>query len=1000
MDITIAHLTDIHFTEKTDLTKKIEPLARAIISELGRDTHLFFVISGDIAFSGRKVEYDNASKFFSILKTLINAEKPSIKINLIIVPGNHDCNFDYNSQVRINTIANINYQTFGTDMSVRDIALVTQKDFWEFYSKYNEVPIDKLYYKLSFKLTKIIVNFHCLNTAWMSKLDEEVGSIFFPVNLYKDIEKEENSLNFGVWHHPYNWFNPNTLENNKLEFEQLTESISSTHFLGHEHKQRFLISSNRDSDQTINLLSGEIFNEDKKINKSAFQILNLVTNSLTGELRTYSWNEKIYEFKNSRPISFHQENKRRFNLNNDYKRALNELKIPLLIDNKNPISLQEIYVYPDLEPSAKDSDKLEFHFSSARLINSTDSVIIIDGDSQVGKTSLMSMLFFKFYEKNKYPILFSGKDIKDTSIRKNLKTEFIKQYSEDALFEEFRQLEKSKKVLLIDDFQDCLFNPNATKDFIENCQDNFGTIIIGFDSANNILANLKLDFKKASYYSIKPFGYKKRNELVEKYHFLNLNTNTFNEKAVLEEVKMTFDSVQAILGDRLMPAYPVFLLSIIQALKYKPIKQDETSFGYCYQTLINYALLKSGVKNDEIDSYLNFLTEFAFFFVEKEVEEVDEYSVSSFYSVYSSKFITPPLNEIINTLKSAKIIDHIDNSYKFSYNYILYFLSAKKLADLIHTKSGMQLIGKLFTNLENERNANILVFITHHSKDISFIEDSLLNSMLLLDKLRPISLEKDDPFYKEIIELAERLKNDFIDSNRTPEEERKRQLEENEKQLESSNKSKDDINYNENEINEAIAPFIKSSRSIEIIGQIVKNRKGSLEKKHLHDLISETYTTGFRAVSYFSELLKSMRTDLSAVLDKHIESSDTRHEIENKILTFLQLASLKICIHTLTKLTFCVGTKELKDIYIDVAKNIGTPAAKLVTFSINSYYGKVSVSEVKSLAQEFKDNIVAMQLLRSRVRFYVYNRDLDFSTKQKLASALKMTLLPPKRNPS
>ena len=995
MEITILHLTDIHFTVKTDFNKRTEPIARAIISELGKSRILFLVISGDVASSGKKEEYENASKFLSVLKTLLTSSKPGLVLHFIIVPGNHDCNFLYSNQVRSNILSNINYQTYGTDNSVRDIGLETQKDFWEFYKLYNKQPEDKLYYVINYTIDEFIISFHCINTAWMSKINEDVGSLFFPVKLYSDLNKIENSLNFGVWHHPYNWFNPNTTENNKLEFEQFTELISATHFFGHEHKQQFIVSSNRDSNQTINLLSGEILNDDKKPNKSAFQILKISGNNEQGEIKVYSLEGAIYELKSTREISFFQEYKRRFSLSKDYVKNISEMKIPMLIDNKKNITLPEIFVFPDLESSSKDSDKLEQYFSAYRILESNETVIIIDGDSQIGKTSLLTMYFLKFYDKNIYPLYFAGKELTETVIGKNLKKVFKSQYSEDSNFEEFRQLDKSKKVLLIDNFQDCQFNSQATKDLIENCLESFGKIIIVFDSSNNILSNLKLEFKKGYYCTIKPFGYKKRNELVERYYQLSVNPNTYNEQIILSEVKNTFDGVQAVLGDRLMPAYPVFLLSIVQALQYKPIKQNETSFGYCYQTLINYALMKAGVRNEDIDTFLNFLTEFAYFFVLNEADELSSLQVNTFYAEYSSKFITPSLSEVVRMLKAAKIIDIQDDVFKFSYNYILYFLSAKKMADSIHTESGKKMITKLFSNLQNERNANILVFITHHSRDISFIEESLLNSMILLDKHNPITLAKEDPFYDEIRVLAESIKSDLIEGDRNQKQERERQIIANDK-FEKNQQKNNSEEFENPETNEIVTPFIQSSRSIEIIGQIVKNRKGSLEIGHLNDLVTEIYTTGFRTIGYFSELLKTMKQELKETLDREIESSDSRIEMERKILAFLQMASLKLCLNIFTKLTFCVGTKELKDIYVEVSNKINTPAAKLVTFSINSYYGNVSVSEVKSLAEDFKDNIVAMQILRSKVRFYVYNRNLDYSTKQKLASACKMTLLPPK----
>jgi hypothetical protein len=993
MEITIVHLTDLHFTQKTDLVKKQEPIVRAILSELNGCDVLYFVISGDIANMGKASEYENASKYLSVIKTLLIGAKPNLKINYIIVPGNHDCNFDYNNQLRSNAVKSINYQTLGEDNSVVNLCLTTQKDFWEFYSNYNPVPTDKLYYIVETSHFDFKINFHCLNTSWMSQVNEEVGGIFFPVKRYSNFNKEENSLNFGVWHHPYNWFTPNTIENNKLEFEKFTEEISSTHFFGHEHKQSTYVSKNLNDSTSINLLSGEILNEDKKPDKSAFQVLKFTVKDDIANLSNYEWKGNMYELINKKQIEFYREYKRKFEYNKDFIKQLNELKIPVLIDTRKDIKLSDIYIYPDLETTFKDSEKLEVYFSSFQLINNSDNVIVIDGESQIGKTSLLSMFFMESYGKNKYPLLINGKNITDLETEKLIKRSFKEQYENNSNFELYRQLSSDNKVLLVDDFQECQFNWETTQKLIESLMNIFGKIIICFDSSNDLLSTFKLEFKKGHYYTIKPFGFKRRNQLIERYYYLKSNSQTYDQQVMLGEIKNTFDNVQNILGERLMPAYPIYILSIIQALQYKPLKQNETSYGYCYQTLIHYSLHNAGVKNEDIDTYLNYLTELAYSFVidEEENEYWSKIRLNDFYKNYSERFMCPSLEEFNRVLSKAKILSLEEDMISFSYNYVLFFLSAKKISDILHTEDGKRVVTKLFSKLSSERNANILVFITHHSKDITFIEESLLNSMIVLDKSNPITLRKDDPFYDEIKEIAESLKNDLIEGNRNPIKEREKLLEQKDELV--AEKEQKNVT-NDSNVDELLAPFLHSFRSIEIIGQILKNRKGSLEIKQLNDLISEVYTTGFRTISHYSELLKSMKEEIKLNLDSDITLGDSRNVIEQKILTFLQLTSLKMCLSVFSKLNFCVGTKELRSIYTNVANNLGTPAAKLVTFGINSYYGNVSVNEVKILAEEFKDNIVALRILKSRVRFYVYNRNLDYATKQKLADALKMTITP------
>lgn len=993
MYFAILHLTDIHFTEKTTLDNKIERLSRAVINQASEIEKLYIIISGDIAFSGKKEEYNLAKKQLGVIKTLIKGELNKIEIRYIIVPGNHDCNFSKNdSQLRKNSITNINYQTLGNDNSVIELCLSVQSDFWSYYSYYNELPKNKLYYTIKDKIGSKEICFHCLNTAWMSQKNEEVGALFYPVKLITPDLGNQNRIDFCVWHHPYNWFNPNTLENNKIEFEKITEDIAAASFFGHEHVQSMYSNENRNSGKKTNLMSGEIFNEDKKPTKSAFQLLIINSQTLLGELTNYVWNESHYISSDSKSIELFKTQKENFQIKEDFAASLQEVKIPIVIENKKNVTLSDIFVFPDMETTVRDSNSFENYANSIKLLDKEISHCILDGESQVGKTSLLYMLYLKLQEKGIYTVLLTGKDFKEPHLEKIIKKAFRTQYkNSESEYDKYIQLDKIKKAILIDDYQECNFNTSTTQTIFEKLNLNFGKVITVFDSANSILISLKNQFKSAKYFTIKPFGYKKRNELIERYHYLKQNNYTVDDQSFLSEVKATYDNVQSVLGDRLMPPYPIYILSIIQALQYKPLKQNETSFGYCYQALIHFSLHKAGVINEDIDTYFNFLSELAYKLVFSKNETITNQELTKFYINYSDKYLCPTYDTILSSLKKSKIIQVDGQDIKFCYNYILYYLSAKKISEIIHTDDGKRNLQELFENLQVEKNANILVFITHHSKDISFIEHSLLNTMMVLEKTTPITLEKNDPFYNEIASFVESLKNDILEINRNPKEERDRILSEKDKLLRTYEKS-DKIENDDEEIKKAMLPFLQSFRSIEIVGQIIKNRKGSLEKKQISEMITELYTTGFRTIGYYSEILTSAKNEIIKIINEDLVVENDKREIEERINEFIQITSFKMCINIFGKLMHSIGNKDLKKMYLEVAETIKSPAAKLATFSINSYYGTITPKELKELADELKGNIVALRILKFRVRSYVYNRNLDYSTKQKLASCLNMNL--------
>ena len=74
MQIAIIHVTDIHFTTNSDYNARALPFCQAVTSSIRGINKIYFVLSGDIAFSGSEDEYEIAIKYFSICKQLLKQE--------------------------------------------------------------------------------------------------------------------------------------------------------------------------------------------------------------------------------------------------------------------------------------------------------------------------------------------------------------------------------------------------------------------------------------------------------------------------------------------------------------------------------------------------------------------------------------------------------------------------------------------------------------------------------------------------------------------------------------------------------------------------------------------------------------------------------------------------------------------------------------------------------------------------------------------------------------
>lgn len=1006
MNIGILHMTDLHFKANDNIVlNRIDQIRDAIRIDILGLEKLYFVITGDIVNRGSKAGYSNAKMFIGSLKTKLEDINNKLNIKLIIVPGNHDCNFEYDNQVRKNSLKSIGYDTIGEDDSVIDLCLKVQNDFWDFYNELIDVPSNRLFYQIIDKWDNNSICFNCLNTAWMSQEKEETN-LFYPVKRLDNQEgMEKGKINISVFHHPIFWFTPSGLHNNRKELQSFLEDTSSLILYGHEHEEEHKKSIELWSNRETLYFSGKIL-QDTVSQNSGFQLLLVDSLNKNGQVKQYLWEGDLYIPQT--PIDFQQNGERfynkRFKHKIEFLDELNALRIPISIENNSNVRLPDFYVFPDLERAEMNNSDIDIFYDSEKLVNeSSFSTCIIEGENQSGKTSLMSMLYQKFVESNKYPLFIDCKLFKSTDVDKVLKTAFLQQYNGNEIdFDRYLQYDKFKKVVLLDNLHDISFNTRTIKRIIENLENRFEKVILISNTLYGLISKIEAEFEKLVVFSLRPLGYKKRNKLIENYHKLSIPVSTITDELLLERTKQSFNQVEAVLGDKLMPSYPIFVLSILQTMVFaKPTNYDQTSYGYCYHSLIHIALSKkANVENEYIDTYFNFLSEFALHLYKTNQSFFKETILVQFFINYQKDFhVGFSYDRLKGSLLDSRLIIIQDDEWKFSYEYIYYFLVARKLAELIGEKDGKEAVKYLCANLHREKNANILIFIAHHTKDDFLIEEATFTAMIPFEDIAPITLERHGHFYDIIKDIVKEISSDIIEASSNPVESRNKMLDSRDRIERENEKHKDELDkIEENEdFTDFMMPFFQAFRALDIVGQIIKNRKGSIPINQLIDMIVELYNTAFRTISFFGTSILEAKEDFIESLAGRVDDGDTNQKIEEKVNSFFQFVSLQICLGVFGKVIYSVGQKDLRDLFIEAAKKINTPAADIVTFSINSYYGNLSTGDLEKIVKKYEKNPVAIQIIKARVKSYLYHNFVDYRKRQSFASILKMRIGPQRR---
>ncbi|MGE0076691.1 MAG: metallophosphoesterase [Bacteroidales bacterium] len=988
MKIGILHISDLHI-ENENYEDRIPALIRAIDYDINQLSNLYIVITGDISKYGRKSDFLKAKEFIDSLKDKLKPKGRIMSVDIVLVPGNHDCCFDEEKKTRKSILNDCRMDIIEED-DYFDDAMAIQNNFWDFNE---EITNNKIRNKVSYKKEFIPhinfkVSFHCYNTSWITEIEEKQGNLVIPEN--KFINNENGEYVISIFHHPLDWLSSSTKNNNKQRFEEHLINSSNLVIYGHEHdngKAKNIIQQNN----KVVFCGGKAF-EKEPITDTGFSYYEIDLADKSIETKTFIYDREKYTVDFNEKFDIVEKNKREFLIINEFEKKITQLNIPLKHSKKPNLLLADIFVYPDLEPLLDDNSSAQYPNSSELVDlvrNNEKANIFIEGADQSGKTSLLFTLYKRFYEMGFTPIYLRGKNCNETNIKNLVKKSLKEQYNSEKIDLFFQQ---DHKVILLDNFHKSELNSKFKKNLIENLAISFDYIFITSDNSygTNNVTEEATNLKEYVKYKLLPLGHEKRGELIEQWLQIGENSMTIKEEILLSNVQSRFNEINSLIGNKLMPSYPIFILTLLQGLDDNLQDYSQASYANIYLVLIKSGLIKNGIKDVLLTSFLNILKELAFYLFENKLTQFSVSDFDTFLQTYKTRFFKHQnltIDKILETLASASILKFDDGYYSFSYKYIYFYLVAQKISTDINKYEG--LIYSLCDNIHVEENANILIFLSHHSKAQILIDNIVFTSEIPFDKANPITLDKDDEFVKFISDFTQKLKDDIIEE-RNPKEEVKKELKKRdriERQKKESDSDSDDslLPSEAIEMNQAL-------RTVKIIGQIVKNQSGDFEKEKLIKLVEAAYNTIFRFLGFFSELLIKDKDQLIEAVIEEIKEKESKNRnrkidvefIEKTVRRILQFIAWRICVESITSLMFSVGTKGQNELFDIVDSNINTTASKIVSFAIKTYYDKIDVRELEQLFVETKDNYLAQCILREYIKKHLYTNFVERTKRERI----------------
>ncbi|WP_339221920.1 metallophosphoesterase [Paenibacillus sp. FSL W7-1332] len=1004
MIVGLLQLSDIHIeAQNNSILSKHDKIPWALQEYIYQLDHLFIIITGDSAFSGREIEYLQVMQMIDNIKKDILSIK-RIELSILIIPGNHDC---FLPELPVRSILIKNIQSGMSSITKDEISILTdpQKEFFEYLKCYEETSaliFDELLLKTySFELNGKKIVFNCFNSSWISERKETPGTLYFPVERYTEhLSKVEGDLIISAIHHPNNWYIP---ENGRA-LRSVLEKYSDLILTGHEHVATAKKIENFDGER-VQYIEGGVLQETGVEHISNFNFILFDLEEELQKITRFTWNEDYYSNSYASGwMNYYHANSARsthFILSDNYQAKLDDPEINLKHPRKAKVILGDIYIYPDAKIVISDekTSKFEQIINLEKITLDCKLNVIVFGSERSGKTSLCKMIYSHFYNKGYVPVYINAVDIKARSLEDFNKTvykNFSIQYSKEMI-ERYKQLDHKKKILIIDDMEKFKQPSEVMSRLLKQIKEVYPNLIITgsemlkFSNIIEISEEKNEVFEQFEKYEILQFGHYQRSKLIDKWN--NIGNSALSEVDLLEKNDRITADINTVIGNNFVPSFPFFLLIIIQTAESDiPHSYKDSAYGYYYELLITQSFINIDIQPKELDAYYTYISELAYYVYKNEVYEISDTELWRFNNYLCQKYdLDHEYERTVTRLVDSSILEKLGDYYRFKLNYIYYYFVAKYLSSRITNPDIRAIIKDMCLHLHIEENANIIMFLTHLSKD-PYILDSLYEKALeIFDEFTPTKLEDDIGSLNTLVSEIPKLVYRNIEVKKHREE---RLIAKDEADLgrrESAITSHYRRRKNKDSVMDVVTKLNVAFKTIELLGQILKNYYGSIEAEQKYILTEEVYMIGLRTLNSFLSLITDNVENVAINLQKIIEKQETNESHHDSKLAGKLLFNI-CCVlsyQIFIKIAESVGSKNMRNTFSQITENNKFTSIRLIEIAIKlDQLRSLPYPDIKLLKEDVEKNVMALSILKLLVINHLYMYDTNRIDKQRICDLL------------
>jgi hypothetical protein len=196
----------------------------------------------------------------------------------------------------------------------------------------------------------------------------------------------------------------------------------------------------------------------------------------------------------------------------------------------------------------------------------------------------------------------------------------------------------------------------------------------------------------------------------------------------------------------------------------------------------------------------------------------------------------------------------------------------------------------------------------------------------------------------------------------------------------------------------------KAIKTVEVMGSIMRNRAGSLEKAELEEMLKVAMSVHLRILSSYFDLIRE-KDDQEAVigyiserlmelneeLGQHQDQPMTEGELREKAKVIFWNLNFFVVYGYISMIVRSLGSDKLISISDKVCDDLNTPASLLVKYGNQMWFAKnVQVDEIAKKTKEPGFSEVARRVINVIVIDYCYLHRVDYKAMQRIHGKLKI----------